>query len=116
MFTFPTKLNITVLHWIMILSVVFHISIEVTITGSGTSFAQEVYKLWQASYIVSRQSYVTVEMNYNAIGARLAKEELYDNVNIEYISNEVVISDTEQNVHADLVEFPVVAGYVVSKS
>lgn len=80
------------------------------ITGKGTTFPYEVYKLWQPSYTVYRQSHVKLEMHYDGIGNVAAKEALYQNVDIEYASIETIITESEQSEHPDLVEFPVMAG------
>lgn len=82
----------------------------VHITGKGTTFPYEVYKLWQPSYTVYRQSHVTLEMRYDGIGNIAAKEALYQNVDIEYASIETIITASEQSEHPDLIEFPVMAG------
>lgn len=84
----------------------------VHITGKGTTFPYEVYKLWQPSYTVYRQSHVTLEMRYDGIGNIAAKEALYQNVDIEYASIETIITASEQSEHPDLIEFPVMAGAV----
>lgn len=53
-------------------------------------------------------------MQYHATGGTAAKELLYKNKNIQYASLETVISKNELRQHLDIVEFPVVAGYVIS--
>lgn len=97
-----------------VLTFVLDISLEITIIGSGSSFPHEVYKLWQSSYLTFRKTYVTLEMQYHATGGTVAKELLYKNKNIQYASLETVISKNELRQHLDIVEFPVVAGYVIS--
>lgn len=97
-----------------VLTFMLDISLEITITGSGSSFPHEVYKLWQSSYITFRKNYVTLEMQYHAIGGTVAENQLYENKNIQYASLETVTSKNEQSQHLDIVEFPVVAGYVIS--
>lgn len=97
-----------------ILTFVLDVSLEITIIGSGSSFPHEVYKLWQSSYITFRKNYVTLEMQYHATSGTVAKELLYKNKNIQYASLETVISKNELRQHLDIVEFPVVAGYVIS--
>lgn len=82
------------------------------INGKGTTFPYEVYKLWQPSYTVYRQSHAQLEMKYDGIGNIAAKEALYQNVDIEYASIETIITSTEQSEHPDLIEFPVMAGWV----
>lgn len=97
-----------------VLTFVLDISLEITIIGSGSSFPHEVYKLWQSSYLTFRKNYVTLEMQYHATGGTVAKDLLYKNKNIQYASLETVISKNELRQHLDIVEFPVVAGYVIS--
>lgn len=104
------NIRIIFLQWIIALLFELDISSEISITGSGSSFPYEVYKLWQSSYTVFRQSFITLEMRYNPVGGSKAKEELYRNDDIQYASIESVISETEQTEHPDLVEFPVMAG------
>lgn len=82
----------------------------VHINGKGTTFPYEVYKLWQPSYTIYRQSHVKLEMKYDGIGNIAAKEALYQNVDIEYASIETIITPYEQSEHPDLIEFPVMAG------
>lgn len=89
---------------------VFECFAKINIRGVGTSFPSEVYKLWQPSYVVHRQLYADLELVYDTLGSVEAKEILYSNVDIEYASVESVISKQEQNDHADLIEFPVIAG------
>lgn len=50
----------------------------------------------------------------NATSGTVAKELLYKNKNIQYASLETVISKNELRQHLDIVEFPVVTGYVIS--
>lgn len=89
---------------------VFECFAKINIRGVGTSFPSEVYKLWQPSYVVNRQLYADLELVYDALGSVEAKETLYNNVDIVYASVESVISKQEQSEHADLIEFPVIAG------
>lgn len=89
---------------------VFECFAKIKIRGVGTNFPIEVYKLWQPSYKVYRQLYADLELVYDGFGSVEAKNILYSNVDIEYASVESVISKQEQNDHADLIEFPVIAG------
>lgn len=83
---------------------------KVALKGIGTSFPNEVYKLWQPSFTVYRQNYVDLDLIYNAVDSTEAKQVLYNNVDVEYASVEGIISEQEQREHPDLVEFPVMGG------
>ena len=91
----------------------------VNMRGAGASFPSEVYKSWMPMYKSSRQTFVNLYMDYQAIGSgggkKLIKGEAAEKADpIEYAGSDSLLKEAEYVAYPDLQMLPTMAGYAIS--
>jgi hypothetical protein len=90
---------------------------EISLSGAGASFPNEVYQNWAVMYTAERQAYITLEMSYDAIGSGSGKKRIMGKTGtmVTYAGSDSLLSDEEMKNFPNLKMFPTMAGQVILK-
>jgi ABC-type phosphate transport system substrate-binding protein len=83
---------------------------EIKVRGKGASFPSEVYRTWIPFYKASRQSHISLVMDYDAVGSGNGQKAITANEDIEYAGSDSLLPNETKTQYPDLIEFPTVAG------
>ncbi|KAJ8302676.1 hypothetical protein KUTeg_019072 [Tegillarca granosa] len=99
-------------YFVLICFILNETETTVPLHGKGASFPYEVYKSWIPAYKAHRQTQVSLEMSYEAVGSSNGKTAIKDKI-VEYAGSDTLLSADEHINYPDLVTIPTMAGGVV---
>ena len=94
--------------WVLLLASI--VDGQINLRGQGASFPANVYKKWIPAYVRYRSTYVSLNMEYLAVGSGKGKSAIKDNIDIEYAGSDSLLTANDTLNYPDLVTFPTMAG------
>ena len=85
---------------------------KLTLHGAGASFPSQVYQSWLVQYAAFRKPYVTLTLQYDAVGSGAGKARMkgLKEGYVDYVGSDSLLSEDDHKNYPDLRMFPTMAG------